>query len=171
MAGKTVLVTGSTGGIGKATAMGLAGMGGRVAITGRDHERVQAAAAEIREKTGNPAVAGFVADLSSQAEVRRLAAAILEAYPRLDVLVNNVGGFWATRHVTADGLERTFAVNHLAGFLLTNLLLDRLRSSASARVVTVSSAAHAMGPSTSTTCRANTGIRDKRPTTSRSSRT
>ena len=144
MAGKTVLVTGSTGGIGKATAMGLAGMGGRVAITGRDHERVQAAAAEIRAKTGNPDVAGFVADLSSQAEVRRLAAAILEAYPRLDVLVNNVGGFWATRHVTADGLERTFAVNHLAGFLLTNLLLDRLRSSASARVVTVSSAAHAM---------------------------
>jgi NAD(P)-dependent dehydrogenase (short-subunit alcohol dehydrogenase family) len=77
--------------------------------------------------------------------VRRLAAAVLNAYPRLDVLVNNVGGFWATRHVTADGLERTFAVNHLAGFLLTNLLLDRLKASAPARIVTVSSNAHATG--------------------------
>ena len=145
MAGKTVVITGSTSGIGKATAIGLAGMGSRVAITGRHNDRVQAAAAEIRDTTGNPDVEGFVADLSSQAEVRRLAAAILEAYPTLDVLVNNVGGFWATRHVTADGLERTFAVNHLAGFLLTNLLLDRLRASAPSRVVTVSSAAHAMG--------------------------
>jgi NAD(P)-dependent dehydrogenase (short-subunit alcohol dehydrogenase family) len=145
MAGKTVVITGSTGGIGKATAIGLAGLGSRIAITGRDHDRVQTAVAEIREATGNPDVEGFVADLSSQAEVRRLAAAILEAYPQLDVLVNNVGGFWSTRHVTADGLEHTFAVNHLAGFLLTNLLPDRLLASASARVVTVSSAAHAMG--------------------------
>ena len=145
MAGRTVVITGGTGGIGKATAIGLAGLGSRVAITGRDDDRVQAAAAEIRHTTGNPDVEGFTADLSSQAEVRRLATAILEAYPRLDVLVNNVGGFWATRHVTVDGLERTFAVNHLAGFLLTSLLLDRLRASASSRVVTVSSAAHAMG--------------------------
>ena len=87
----------------------------------------------------------FAADLSSQAEVRRLAAAVLDAYPRLDVLVNNVGGFWAHRHLTADGLERTFALNHLAPFLLTNLLLDRLIASAPARVVTVSSGAQAMG--------------------------
>ena len=87
----------------------------------------------------------FGADLSSQAEVRRLAAEVLDAYPRLDVLVNNVGGFWATRHVTADGLERTFAVNHLAAFLLTELLLDRLKASAPARVVTVSSGAQSMG--------------------------
>ena len=87
----------------------------------------------------------FGADLSSQAEVRRLAAEVLDAYPRLDVLINNVGGFWATRHTTADGLEHTFAVNHLAGFLLTNLLLDRLKSSAPARVVTVSSGAQSMG--------------------------
>ena len=87
----------------------------------------------------------FVADLSSQREVRRLAEEVLTAYPRLDVLVNNVGGYWATRHATVDGLERTFAVNHLAPFLLTNLLLDRLRASAPARVVTVSSGAHAMG--------------------------
>ena len=87
----------------------------------------------------------FVADLSSQAEVRRLADEVLERLPRIDVLVNNVGGYWNTRHVTADGLERTFALNHLAPFLLTNLLLDRLRESAPARVVTVSSNAQALG--------------------------
>ena len=130
MAGKIVLITGGTGGIGKATAIGLAALGARVAITGRDRERAEAAAAEIRDATGNPLVDAFAADLSSQAEVRRLAAQVLDAYPRLDVLINNVGGFWATRHVTADGLERTFAVNHLAAFLLTNLLLDRLKASA-----------------------------------------
>ena len=145
MAGKVVLITGGTGGIGKATAIGLAALGARVAITGRDRERAEAAAAEIRDATGNPLVDAFAADLSSQAEVRRLAAQVLDAYPRLDVLINNVGGFWATRHVTADGLERTFAVNHLAAFLLTDLLLDRLKASAPARVVTVSSGAQSMG--------------------------
>jgi len=86
----------------------------------------------------------FVADMSSQAEIRRLAVDVLDAYPRLDVLVNNVGGAWAHRHTTVDGLEHTFAVNHLAPFLLTNLLLDRLKASAPARVVTVSSGAQAM---------------------------
>jgi NAD(P)-dependent dehydrogenase (short-subunit alcohol dehydrogenase family) len=87
----------------------------------------------------------FVADLSAQSEVRRMAAEVLGSLPRIDVLLNNVGGYWNTRHVTADGLERTFAVNHLAPFLLTNLLLDRLRQSGPARVVTVSSKAAAMG--------------------------
>lgn len=118
---KTVLVTGGTGGIGKATAMGLAALGARVGIVGRDHGRAEAAALEIRRATSNASVDAFVADLSSQAEIRRLAGEVLDAYPRLDVLVNNVGGFWATRHITADGLERTFAVNHLAAFLLTDL--------------------------------------------------
>jgi NAD(P)-dependent dehydrogenase (short-subunit alcohol dehydrogenase family) len=145
MAGKTVLITGGTGGIGKATAMGLAALGARVAITGRDLPRAESAAADIRRTTRNPNVAPFAADLSSQVEVRRLAGEVLDAYPRLDVLVNNVGGSWATRHVTNDGLERTFAVNHLAAFLLTNLLLDRLKASAPARVVTVSSAAQSSG--------------------------
>jgi retinol dehydrogenase 14 len=145
MTGKTVLITGGAGGIGKATAVGLARLGARVGITGRDLRRVEAAAVEIRAATGNPNVDAFGADMSSQAEVRRLAAEVLAAYPRLDVLVNNVGGFWATRHVTADGLEHTFAVNHLAGFLLTNLLLDRLKASAPARVVIVSSGAQSMG--------------------------
>src|SRR5437588_6775887 len=145
MAGKVVLITGGTGGIGKATAIGLAGLGARVGITGRDLERAKRAAAEIRTFSGNQAIDAFAADLSSQAEVRRLALTVLDAYPRLDVLVNNVGGFWAHQHTTADGLERTFALNHLAPFLLTNLLLDRLSASAPARIVTVSSGAQARG--------------------------
>jgi NAD(P)-dependent dehydrogenase (short-subunit alcohol dehydrogenase family) len=141
---RTVLVTGASSGIGRATAMGLAALGARVAITGRDHGRTEAAATEIRE-TGGGQVDMFVADISSQAEVRRLAAEVLASLPRIDVLVNNVGGYWDTRHVTADGLERTFALNHLAPYLLTRLLLDRLRESAPARVITVSSGAHTMG--------------------------
>ena len=145
MAGKTVLVTGGTGGMGKATATGLAAMGARVGITGRDTARTRAAAADVAAASGNPAVDPFPADMSSQAEVRRLASEVLAAYPRLDVLVNNMGGFWATRRLTADGLERTFAVNHLAPFLLTGLLLDRLTTSAPSRIVTVSSGAHATG--------------------------
>ena len=144
MAGRTVLVTGGTGGIGKATALGLAGMGAHVAITGRDHGRTDAAASEIRAAGGGQ-VDGFVADLSSQSEVRRLAGEVLQRLARIDVLVNNVGGYWNTRHVTADGLERTFALNHLAPFLLTSLLLDRLKESAPSRVVTVSSNSQATG--------------------------
>jgi retinol dehydrogenase 14 len=145
MAGKSVLVTGGTGGIGKATAIGLAVLGARVGITGRDQARAEAAAAGIRAATGSAAVDVFAADMSAQAQVRRLAAQVAGTYPRLDVLVNNVGGFWAHRHVTADGLERTFALNHLAPFLLTSLLLDRLTASAPARVVTISSGAQAQG--------------------------
>ncbi|MGV8910043.1 MAG: SDR family oxidoreductase [Propionicimonas sp.] len=144
LAGKTVLVTGGTGGIGRATALGLAMMGAHLAITGRDRQRTEDAAREIRAAGGGQ-VDAFVADVSSQVEVRRLADEVLHALPRIDVLVNNVGGYWNTRHRTADGLERTFALNHLAPFLLTNLLLDRLKESAPARVVTVSSNAQAMG--------------------------
>jgi NAD(P)-dependent dehydrogenase (short-subunit alcohol dehydrogenase family) len=145
MAGKYVLVTGGTGGIGKATATGLAALGARVGITGRDQGRAAAAAADIRAATGSHAVDIFAAGMSSQAQVRRLAAQVLGTYPRLDVLVNNAGGFWRRRHVTADGLEHTFALNHLAPFLLTSLLLDRLTASAPARIVTVSSGAHTQG--------------------------
>jgi retinol dehydrogenase 14 len=145
MTGKTVLITGGTGGIGRAAAIRLASMGARVGITGRDRGRAQRAAAEIASESDNATVDVFVADMSSQAEVRRLAQEVLTAYPRLDVLLNNVGGFWSHRHVTADGLEHTFALNHLAPFLLTSLLLDRLKASAPARVVTVSSGAQSMG--------------------------
>ena len=144
MAGKTVLITGATSGIGKATALGLATMGAHLAITGRDVRRIEAAGEEIRA-AGAGQVDLFISDLSSQSEVRRLAGEVLQTLSRIDVLINNVGGYWDTRHVTADGLERTFALNHLAPFLLTNLLLDKLKQSAPARVVTVSSNAHAMG--------------------------
>jgi len=107
MAGKTALVTGGTGGIGRATAAGLAALGARVGITGRDKARTQAAATGIVRESGNPAVDAFAADMSCQAGVRALAVAVRSAYPRLDVLASNVGGFWATRYLTADGLERT----------------------------------------------------------------
>ena len=139
-----MLVTGGTAGIGRATALGLASLGAHLAITGRDRDAHGGAARAIRAAGGGP-VDVFVADLSSQMEVRRLAAEVLQRLSRIDVLVNNVGGYWHTRHVTADGLEHTFALNHLAPFLLTALLLDRLKESAPARVVTVASNAQALG--------------------------
>jgi retinol dehydrogenase-14 len=113
MAGKTVLVTGGSGGIGKATALGLARMGAHLAICGRDRESSEGAARELRG-AGGGRVEVFVADLSSQSQVRRLAGEVLQRLPGIEVLVNNVGGYWNTRQVTADGLERTFALNHLA---------------------------------------------------------
>jgi NAD(P)-dependent dehydrogenase (short-subunit alcohol dehydrogenase family) len=144
MAAKTVLITGASGGIGRATALGLARMGAHLAITGRNRERTEGAAREIRAASGRQ-VDVFIADMSSQSEVRRLAGEVLQRLPRIDVLVNNVGGYWDSRRITADGLEHTFALNHLAPFLFTNLLLERLKQSAPARVVTVSSHAQAMG--------------------------
>jgi retinol dehydrogenase-14 len=114
-----------------------------VAITGRDAGRAEAAATEIRGQNADIDV--FIADMSSLQEVRRLAAELAAQYTRINVLVNNVGGYWNHRQVTVDGLERTFALNHLAPFLLTNLLLERLIAGAPARVVTVSSNAQAMG--------------------------
>ena len=139
---KTVLITGGTGGIGRATAMGLASTGARVGITGRDRSRAERAAAAIARESGNSAVDVFVADMSSQTEVRRLAGEALSTYPRLDVLINNAGVFRSERITTEDGLEATFAVNHLAYFLLTNLLLDRLEAGAPSRIVNVASADH-----------------------------
>jgi retinol dehydrogenase 14 len=144
MAGRTVLVTGSTGGIGGATAWGLARLGANVAITGRDEVRAEHVATQIRTATGAD-VEVFLADLSAQADVRRLANDALERLTRIDVLVNNVGGYWNTRQLTIDGLERTFAVNHLAPFLLTELLLPRMRRHGHARIVTVASHAHTQG--------------------------
>jgi retinol dehydrogenase-14 len=142
--GKTVLITGATSGIGRATAFGLAAMGAQLAITGRERSRVEAVAGEISTVHGGT-VRFFVADLSAQQEVRRLAHNVLDQLPQIDVLINNAGGCWNSRHATADGLERTFAVNHLAPFLLTQLLLDRLKGSSHARVVNVASNAHALG--------------------------
>jgi NAD(P)-dependent dehydrogenase (short-subunit alcohol dehydrogenase family) len=145
MRGKTVLVTGGTGGIGLATATGLAGLGARVGLVGRSAPRAAAAADAVRRRAPSAEVDVFEADLSEQAQVRRLAGEVGNLYSRLDVLVNNVGGYWAHRRVTADGLEHTFALNHLAPFLLTHELSNLLVASAPARVVTVSSGAQAMG--------------------------
>lgn len=145
LTGQNIVVTGGTGGIGNATAAGLAALGARVAIVGRDRARAEAAAEDLRRRSSNDEIDAFEADLSSQAQVRRLAADLRERYPRLDALVNNVGGFWAHRHVTEDGLELTFALNHLAPFLLTNLLVDRMIAQGGARIVNVTSSAESLG--------------------------
>src|SRR5215210_4660200 len=145
MGEKVCLITGATSGIGKATAMELASMGASVVMVGRDRGRGEAALAEIKEESANASVDLMLADLSSQEEIRRLAHEFKEAYPRLDVLINNAGLFRSERITTADGLETTFAVNHLAYFLLTNLLLDGLEISAPSRIVNVSSGDHASG--------------------------
>ena len=144
MHGKTCLVTGASSGIGYETALGLSRDGARVGLVGRDRARTEAAASRIREATGGT-VDVFLADLSAQAEVRRLADAVLAAYPRLDVLVNNAGAAFDERRTTADELERTWALDHLAYVLLTLALLDRLKASAPARIVNVASVGHKHG--------------------------
>jgi NAD(P)-dependent dehydrogenase (short-subunit alcohol dehydrogenase family) len=141
MGGKVVLITGGTSGIGRAAATALAAMGAEVVVTGRNRGRGEAAVEEIRNTTGNERVSLMLADLSVQAEVRSLAERFREGHDRLDVLVNNAGLVQSKRTETPDGLEMTFAVNHLAPFLLTNLLLDLLKESAPSRIVTVSSEA------------------------------
>lgn len=142
MQGKICLVTGATSGIGAVTAEALARLGAEVIVVGRDPNRCQATTGRIRAQTGNPKVHAIVADLSSLADVRRLASEFLARFDRLDVLVNNAGALFLERTETIDGFERTFALNHLSYFLLTNLLLDRLKASAPSRVVVVSSDAH-----------------------------
>jgi len=141
MEGKVALITGGTSGIGRAAATALAAMGAEVVVSGRSRERGEAAVGEIRETSGNERVSLMLADLSVQAEVRGLAEEFRERHDRLDVLVNNAGLVQSKRVETPDGLELTLAVNHLAPFLLTNLLLDLLEESAPSRIVTVSSEA------------------------------
>ena len=140
MQGKTVVITGGTSGVGLEAASVLAGRGASLILVGRDLGR-GAAAVDRLAKTG-PAPRFLSADLSSLAEVRRLAGEILDIAPRIDVLINNAGAWNETRRVTAEGPEQSFATNHLAYFLLTILLLDRLRESAPSRVVSVASMAH-----------------------------
>lgn len=142
MTGKTILVTGSTDGIGKQTALELARLGASVLIHGRNPERVQAAVEEIRTGSGNEHLSGLCADLSSMAEVHRLSKEVQAAAPRLDVLIHNAGNFNRERILTVDGFELTLAVNYLAPFLLTHHLMETLRASAPARVVVLSSILH-----------------------------
>jgi NAD(P)-dependent dehydrogenase (short-subunit alcohol dehydrogenase family) len=138
---KRVLITGATRGIGLAGAQALARRGARLTIVARDDARAAEAVAII-EGEGGSKVDVLHADLSLQASVRALATEALDRYPRIDVLVNNAGAMFATRSVTTDGIERTWALNHLAPFLLTNLLLERIKASAPARIITTSSDAH-----------------------------
>jgi retinol dehydrogenase 14 len=145
MHGRVCLVTGGTSGIGKATAMALAKMGATVVIVGRNPSKGRAVLAEIKKASGNPSVNLLLADLSSQQAIRQLAKDFQEKYQQLHVLLNCAGITVNKRQVTTDGLERTFAVNHLAYFLLTNLLLDILKTSAPSRIVNVSSAAQSFG--------------------------
>lgn len=145
MGGKTVLITGGTSGIGKATAVALAAMGADVVITGRNAERGEAAVEEIKGRSHSESVELILADLSLQSEVRRLAETFLARHDRLDVLANNAGVVQSKRTETPEGIETTLAVNHLAPFLLTNLLLDRLKESAPSRVITTSSEAQRWG--------------------------
>ncbi len=144
--GKTCLITGSTSGIGKEIAIGLAKMKANVVLVGRNKAKCQATLEEIWRNasidTNKNQVSYLLADLSSQASIRQLAKEFLYSYESLDILVNNAGVFLSRRFATVDGIEYTFAVNHLAPFLLTNLLFERIKASSPSRIITTSSVAH-----------------------------
>jgi NAD(P)-dependent dehydrogenase (short-subunit alcohol dehydrogenase family) len=142
MQNKTVLISGATSGIGLVTARELARRGAHVTIVSRSAEKCAQAAEEIKAETNNPNVEFITADLSAKDDVHRAAYEFKKQHPRLDVLVNNAGGFFMSRQVSRDGIEMTFALNHLNYFLLTHLLLDVLKASAPARIINVSSDAH-----------------------------
>jgi NAD(P)-dependent dehydrogenase (short-subunit alcohol dehydrogenase family) len=143
--GKTILITGATNGLGLEAAVELARAGARIVMVGRDPQRTEAAVADVQSRSGSREVSHLLCDFSSQASIRALARDVLGRLDRLDVLINNAGGVNKTRRLTVDGIEMTFAVNHLGYFLLTNLLLDLLKRSAPARIVTVASIGHRRG--------------------------
>jgi NAD(P)-dependent dehydrogenase (short-subunit alcohol dehydrogenase family) len=145
MQGKVCVVTGASSGIGRAAALALARLGATVALVCRNRERAEETRATIRTQTGNDAVNFFLADLSSQDRIRKLAQELLAHYPRINVLINNAGVFQLKRSTTVDGIETVFAVNHLAYFLLTHLLLERVQASTPARIINVASGAHRWG--------------------------
>jgi len=145
MQGKVCLITGGTNGIGKSTAHELVRMGATVVIVGRNAQKTSQVVEEIRQSTGNDTVDSLLADLSSQRNVRRLANEFESKYSRLHVLLNNAGAVFMRRQLSVDGIEMTFSLNHLAPFLLTNLLLDKIQASAPARIINVSSGSHSSG--------------------------
>jgi NAD(P)-dependent dehydrogenase (short-subunit alcohol dehydrogenase family) len=142
MNGKVCLVTGATDGIGKISARVLAEKGAKVIIVGRNPEKSATVLAELKSSSGNENIDLLMADLAVMQEVRDLAEQVISHYDRLDILLNNAGGYFAKHELTSDGLERTFALNHMSYFLLTNKLMELLKSSAPARIVNVSSDAH-----------------------------
>ena len=139
---KVCIVTGATSGIGEATAHELARMNATVVVVSRDPKKCERVVSEIKEQTNNSSVDFLAADLSSQKEIRRIVEEFRSRYNRLDILVNNAGAIFLSRFKSADGIEKTFALNHLAYFMLTNLLLDMLIASAPARIINVTSAKH-----------------------------
>jgi NAD(P)-dependent dehydrogenase (short-subunit alcohol dehydrogenase family) len=145
MKGRVCMITGSNSGIGKATAFELAGKGATLVMVARDQQKGELAMSEIRKQTGNDSIDLLLADLSSLQSVRDLAQRFQAKYPKLHVLINNAGLYNQRRHLTPDGYEATFAINYLAPFLLTNLLLEELKSSAPSRIVNVSSVGHYNG--------------------------
>ncbi len=145
MGGKICLVTGATSGMGKETALGLARLGATVVLVGRDATKAKQTQQEITRQSGNENIDVMLADLSSQQEVRKLAEEFKAKYSHLHVLVNNAGAVFGKRETTVDGLEMTFALDHLAYFLLTDLLLDTIKASAPARIINISSQAQGVG--------------------------
>lgn len=143
--GKVVLVTGATSGIGLEASVKLARMGADLLMVGRDAQKAEAALAEVKARSGSAKVTSLLCDFSSQQQIRRLADEVKKIRSRLDVLINNAGTVSDVRRVTEDGIELTFAVDHLGYFLLTSLLLDLLQKSAPARIVSVASIAHRSG--------------------------
>src|SRR5262249_34914272 len=139
--GKICIITGATSGIGLVTATELAAKGARLVLVGRDPTKAEAATARIRARSPAASIETHMADLSQMSELHRLADT-LSALPRIDVLINNAGAMFWHREMTAQGLERTFALNHMAYFVLTRLLRDRLTQSAPSRIVNVASEAH-----------------------------
>lgn len=142
---KIILITGATAGIGKETARRIAKTGAKIVLIGRNRSKGEEVVSELKRSTNNENIELLVADLASIAEIRRVADEFETKYDRLDVLVNNAGAIFDKREVTVDGLEKTFALNHISYFLLTNLLLETLKRSESARIVSVSSMAHNYG--------------------------
>jgi NAD(P)-dependent dehydrogenase (short-subunit alcohol dehydrogenase family) len=142
MKGKTIVATGATSGIGEAAALALAGLGARIVFIARDEARAQATKRKLEAKAPGLSHRFLLADLSLMSEARRIGAEIAASEPRIDVLINNAGAMFGERHVTPEGLELTFALNHMAYFVLTDALRDKLIASAPARIVSTSSDAH-----------------------------